>query len=351
MYRKLLSLFFVLFSGLAFVACGKDETWITQEQHQAALARHNQQQAELEEESAHAPAKAVFTLAGGHFHGVAFHQDADAKGITYKKAVQNITFVREGKQWKLAEGSDSVFRVLSSNEYRYPYGLWIKYYDKAGKDITSKIAEDGESKAHQHFFQASNVVPTFDGAAQAGDNVTDSLFEYTYMDTNPTNGVLTQTTVDGKVIPPATLRGSRVVGRKGDDLLFAPENPIGVKGFFQFKRDRKRFDLTISLYHFDGDAKFLGGSPSGYVAPRAGQRNLAHLEAQVKVPVIVYASREESGLWDSEEDKSFDQLHPEEQRLVTSTARAYGISILQALQEWFAQSYGEVDAESGHLWF
>ena len=240
---------------------------------------------------------------------------------------------------------------MSSNEYRYPYGLWIKYYDKDGKDITSTIAENGESKAHQHFFQASNVRPTFDGKAQEYDNVTDSLLDYTYMDTNPTNGILKQTTVDGKIVPAATLRGSRVVGKKGEDLIFTPENPIGMKGFFQFKRERKQFDMTISLYHFEGNAKFLDGTPGGFVAPRAGQRNLSHLEVQFKIPFIVYASREETGLWEKTDRVPFDKLNADEQHLVTSTARAYNISIAQALNEWFEQILGEVDKESGSLWF
>lgn len=345
MNKKILSLLIVLCSGLTFVACGKDEVNIRPNDQHSTSDDHDHDHEEDE------PARVQLTLAGGHFHGVAFHQDADAKGIEYKKAVQHITYVRKDGRWELEAGSDSVFRVQSSSEYRYPYGLWIKYFNAEGKDITAEIAENGESQAHQHFFQASNVTPTFDGQTQTGDNITDSLFSYTYMDTNPTNGVLTQTTIDGKVVPPATLRGSRVVGNQGDNLIFTPENPIGMKGFFQFHRDRKRFDMTISLYHFDGNAKFLNGSPSGFVAPRPGQHNLGHLEARFTVPIIVYAAREETGLWESESGTPYANLHPEEQRLVTSTARAYNITLVQALKEWFAQIDGEVDAESGSLWF
>lgn len=349
MNKKILSLLIVLLCGFSFTACEKDETWIRPNQNKTLQPDNGKSDNPHGDEDA--PAKVELTLAGGHFHGVAFHQDADAKGILYKKAVQHITYVREGNQWKLAEGSDSVFRVMSSNEYCYPYGLWIKYYDKDGKDITSTIAENGESKAHQHFFQASNVRPTFDGKALEYDNVTDSLLDYTYMDTNPTNGILKQTTVDGKIVPAATLRGSRVVGKKGEDLIFTPENPIGMKGFFQFKRERKQFDITISLYHFEGNAKFLDGTPGGFVAPRAGQRNLSHLEVQFKIPFIVYASREETGLWEKTDRVPFDKLNTDEKRLVTSTARAYNISITQALNEWFEQILGEVDSESGSLWF
>ena len=122
-----------------------------------------------------------------------------------------------------------------------------------------------------------------------------------------------------------------------------------MKGFFQFKRERKQFDLNISLYHFEGNAKFLDGTPSGFVAPRAGQRGMGHLEAQFKIPFIVFASREETGLWEKLDRVPFDKLSADEQRLVTSTARAYKISIPQAINEWFEQILGEVDKESGSL--
>ena len=124
-----------------------------------------------------------------------------------------------------------------------------------------------------------------------------------------------------------------------------------MKGFFQFKRERKQFDLNISLYHFEGNAKFLDGTPSGFVAPRAGQRGMGHLEAKFKIPFIVFASREETGLWEKLDRVPFDKLSADEQRLVTSTARAYKISIPKAINEWFEQILGEVDKESGSLWF
>lgn len=97
MNKKILSLLVVLLSGFAFAACGKDEAWITPE---SKIAKTDSVAAPHDKEVAadDAPAKVQLTLAGGHFHGVAFHQDADAKGILYKKAVQHITLVREGNK-------------------------------------------------------------------------------------------------------------------------------------------------------------------------------------------------------------------------------------------------------------
>ena len=69
------------------------------------------------------------------------------------------------------------------------------------------------------------------------------------------------------------------------------------------------------------------------------------------MPFIVYASREETGLWEKLERVTFADLNTDEQRLVTSTARAYNITIPQAVNEWLEQILGEVDKESGSLWF
>ena len=135
MNKKILSLLMVLLCGFTFAACGKDETWI-RPQHNTPL-RPDNGKSETPHEDEDAPAKVQLTLAGGHFHGVAFHQDADAKGMLYKKAVQHITYVREGNQWKLAEGSDSVFRVMSSNEYRI-----LRFVDQ--------ILRQGWQRHHKH---------------------------------------------------------------------------------------------------------------------------------------------------------------------------------------------------------
>ena len=83
MNKKILSLLMVLLCGFTFAACGKDETWI-RPQHNTPL-RPDNGKSETPHEDEDAPAKVQLTLAGGHFHGVAFHQDADAKGMLYKR--------------------------------------------------------------------------------------------------------------------------------------------------------------------------------------------------------------------------------------------------------------------------
>ena len=172
MIRKIFGVLLLAATAFAFGACDKENN--EKPTPQPAPKVHSGEEAE--------PVRAELILAGGHFHGVAFHQDADAKGITYKKAVQHLTFVRKGDAWELEKGSAEAFRVLSSTQYLYPYGLWIKYYDAKGQDITATIAANGESRTHQHFFVPADVKPTFDGKAEKDDQIADSLLNYVYME-------------------------------------------------------------------------------------------------------------------------------------------------------------------------
>ena len=113
MIRKIFGVLLLAATAFAFGACDKENN--EKPTPQPAPKVHSGEEAE--------PVRAELILAGGHFHGVAFHQDADAKGITYKKAVQHLTFVRKGDAWEIEKGSAEAFRVLSSTQYLYPYGL------------------------------------------------------------------------------------------------------------------------------------------------------------------------------------------------------------------------------------
>ena len=72
MNKKILSLLIVLLCGFSFAACEKDETWI-RPQHNTPLQPDNGK-SETPHEDEDVPAKVQLTLAGGHFHGVAFCQ-------------------------------------------------------------------------------------------------------------------------------------------------------------------------------------------------------------------------------------------------------------------------------------
>ena len=158
MNKKILSLLVVLLSGFAFAACGKDEAWITPESKivktDTVAAHHDKKWQPMMH------LLKCNSLSPRTLHGVLFTKTLTPKAFSTKKRCSTSPSCAKATM-ELAEGSDSVFRVMSANEYQYPYGLWIKYFDKNGKDITTEIAENGESKSHQHFFQAKDVVPHF----------------------------------------------------------------------------------------------------------------------------------------------------------------------------------------------
>lgn len=299
-------------------------------------------------------ARVELLLAGGHFHGVRFHQDPEFEGMKFRKAVQRIVLERTATGWRTVAGSDAAFRVLAGSRAVVPYGLWVKYYNAQGEEITGSFQTGGADRQHQHFFTAHDVVPTFDGTAAPDDGKTADLFQYNYMDTDPWDGTLNTG---------ALLIGSKQVGtsENGSPIL-EPQNAIGLKGWFNFKKPRKQFTLNLRLMHAP-DGKYVDGKCSPYHAPTKGQLLSAHWDVDLRVPVIVYADQSETGAWISDSHlldendeptdqlRPFDQLTPEEQKLVRSTAKAYGCTLEEAMADWFKQIEGTTNPESGSLWF
>lgn len=278
------------------------------------------------------PYKAVLTMASGHFHGVKFHQNADPVGAKYMKAVQTITFIyTEGKGWVPEAGSETMFRILSgTKESIAAYGLWIRYYNKQGEDITGQFIENNQDQIHQHFFIPKDVKPVtaIGGVAQADDNDPSTIFEYTYMDTTPWNKTLKD-------------EGTELTGSK---------NPIGFKGYFNFLKDRKNLTLRIKLMHAR-TSKFKDGKASPYYAPSNAQLAGDHWDVEIDIPVLVYYSRAEENNWESDSDVPYDKLLDNEKRMINAIAYAYGISNQEALDAFNLRITGDTDHESGSLWF
>lgn len=300
------------------------------------------------------------TLAAGHFHGKLFHQDAPVKEQKYKKPVQKMVLHRTANGWEIDENNDTIFQVLGGRRGIIPYGLWIRYYNSEGQDITGTIQENGADQLHQHFFNIKNLRPNFDGEAEEQNKTPDSLLQYYYMDTDPWNANLTRSSTK--------LIGSKYLGQ--DNLLnpiLEADNAIGLKGWFNFRTSRKQFDLRIRLMHAVG-SKYIDGKCSPFHKPTAGQLASNHWDVDFLVPINVYADQSETGYWsvddvfDIIEDEdgneievprevSLDSLTENDLRLVRSTARAYGITEKEALWEWIWQVDGHRNAESGALWF
>ncbi len=278
------------------------------------------------------PAKAVLTLASGHFHGVKFHQDPEFKGSKHMKAVQTITYVYvKGKGWMPEEGSADKFVVTSgSQEIASAYGLWIKYYDKKGKEITGQFIENGQDKIHQHFFIAKDVQPFASGATELGDDETPNIFNYTYMDTTPWNKTLKD-------------EGTQLTGK---------ENPIGFKGWFNFLRPYKKMTMKIKLMHARKSKFNDKGETSPYYNPTPAQNANDHWDLEMNIPVYVIYSRAEDDKWESGKEVTYDQLLDFEKKIIDGIALVYGITPQEALEEYNLRLYGErEDHDSASLWF
>ena len=299
------------------------------------------------------------TMASGHFHGTLFHQDAEYPGVKHRKSVQKMILVPDGKGgWKPAEGSATKFYALSSNTYIAPYGLWIRYYDADGTEITNRFIEQGAVDLHQHFFTPIHVKPTFDGKAEADDNSAPlTLLNYVYMDTDPWNGRLKSSAT----IPAARLIGSKTTGKNAaGDYLFEPLQPFGHKGFFSFLKPRKQFDIQVRLMHSENGKYRLDNGrkvPSPFYSPSPAQLQTAHFELNYTIPVVVYAARDDMSDWESSSTQpdgtptTFTKLKPQEQKFVHAAAVAFGVSDAEMLTDIFAYLDGTADPESGSLWF
>lgn len=297
----------------------------------------------------------VLTLSSGHFHGVKFHGDGINSTLyldndstedvepRFYKSVQTITLEKEDGTWQVAEGSDSVFRVLSAGNYSTPYGLWINYYAADGEMLNEEFAgSEATINGHQHFFTAANIRSTFDGDATARYKA-DSLFTYVYMDTNPWNATLKDA-------------GTQLIGSNFiSEGNFTPKNPVGLKGYFTFLQPRTRFDIRVRLKHFEGGSKFVDGVPYAFNKPAAS----AHDELSYSVPVIVFASRNETDRfrttididWDTRTVTNYDSFTAAEKRYVESLRAAYGCTLQEILWDFYLKYDNGLNAESGTLWF
>ncbi len=261
------------------------------------------------------PYKAVLTLATGHFHGDWFHQDEDAEGVQYLKAVQTITFVDEGKGWAPEKGSQKGFVVRAGEkDEEAPYFLTIRYFAKDGDEITGHFVENNQDQIHQHFFIPTNVKPfeELGGKVEADDTDPAKIYDYTYMDTNPWNKTLKD-------------EGTTLIGKT---------NPIGFKGYFNFLKNHKIMTVAIRLMHAR-TSKFINDKASPFYAPTPGQLASDHWDVKMDIPVMVYAEEEAVHQWKSELGTSYENLTEEEQKLINSIAVVYGIDKKAALDDFY----------------
>lgn len=293
------------------------------------------------------PFRAELMVFEGHFHDAkgtpleqrhAFHQNpVYDSNVKYIKNAFRFVFESTPKGWKLTDDSDKKLVVRSKGEGEAipAYGLWIRYYDAKGKDITAEFIENRQDQIHQHFFIPRSVKPTFDGQAEAGDNASDAMFFYKYCDSTPWD------------------KNTKNEGAKytGD------ENPIGMKGWFVFHKARKEFDLSIELLHASTSKYDKSGKASPFHKPRPAQRQRDHWDLIISLPVVVYATLDEYIDVDSEEfndpdgyNGAIENLSDSDRKLLRSVSKAFGITEEQALRDLFTIFEEGGDHESGARW-
>lgn len=275
-------------------------------------------------------AKVELVVIEGHLHGTyGFHETADPADQVYMKRFNKYVYNRQSdgsmvidpkgttKLCAVGGTRPSTGHATHEEELGAVYGMWIHYFDTAGKDVTQQVLGGANGKRLQHFFTAKDIKPTFDGTQAAIDErkSQEKFMTYLYCDTDP----LTNRIKDG----------AKVSGKT---------NPIGHKGYFGFCVPRSQFTLEIVLSDLRSK-----GKPLPFYAHPSSADNLMTLS----LPVIVYAHSDEEL-----EEEEVDEFSESDRKYLQSIANAYGITMEQALKACLNRLYGDVPPHSDNgYWF
>lgn len=232
------------------------------------------------------PAKAVIEIYNGHLHGPhAFHQNPTPKELKYIGRNYKLTYTLENGKWVADPQNGKSVNLMGSSEGHYVSAFVIHYYDKAGNEITSQIVNNGEDSHYQHFFMVDNIRPSYGGKKEATDVNSTEFFDYVYCDTDPWN------------------KTNKFDGAK----FFGKNNPIGIKGYFEFLRTHKQFNLEIRLMRAH-NSKLTNGEASSFCAPTARQLKEEAWLPTIVVPMNIYMDSDERELDEKVYDTDYDKL-------------------------------------------
>ena len=283
------------------------------------------------------PAKAVIEIYNGHLHGPkAFHQNPTPKELKYIGRNYKLTYTLENGKWVADPQNGKSVNLMGSSQGYYVSAFVIHYYDKAGKEITSQIAENGEDSHYQHFFMVDNIRPSYGGKKEATDVNSTDFFNYVYCDTDPWN------------------KTNKFDGAK----FFGKNNPIGLKGYFEFLRTHKQFNLEIRLMRAR-NSKLTNGEASSFCAPTARQLKEEAWLPTIVVPMNIYMDSDERELDAKVYDTDFDKLSNDakdysESNLssIRSLMDAFGITdIKTAVLDFWWNFHGDSKHSEAGFWF
>ena len=283
------------------------------------------------------PAKAVIEIYNGHLHGPkAFHQNPTPKELKYIGRNYKLTYTLENGKWVADPQNGKSVNLMGSSQGYYVSAFVIHYYDKAGNEITSQIVNNGEDSHYQHFFMVDDIRPSYGGKKEATDVNSNEFFNYVYCDTDPWN------------------KTYQYDGAK----FLEDNNPIGHKGYFEFLRSHKQFNLEIRLMRAR-NSKLTNGKASPFYAPTARQLKEEAWLPTIVVPMNIYMDSDEreldSKVFDTDLDKlSNDAKDYSESNLVSirSLMDAFGITdIKTAVLDFWWNFHGDSKHSDAGFWF
>ena len=283
------------------------------------------------------PAKVVIEIYNGHLHGPhAFHQNPTPKELKYIGRNYKLTYTLENGKWVADPQNGKSVNLMGSSQGYYVSAFVIHYYDKAGNEITSQIVNNGEDSHYQHFFMVDDIRPSYGGKKEATDVNSNEFFNYVYCDTDPWNKT-------------NKFDGAKFLGKN---------NPIGLKGYFEFLRTHKQFNLEIRLMRAR-NSKLTNGEASPFYAPTARQLKEEAWLPTIVVPMNIYMDSDERELdakvYDTDYDKLSDNAKDySESNLVSirSLMDAFGITdIKTAVLDFWWNFHGDSKHSDAGFWF
>ena len=283
------------------------------------------------------PAKAVIEIYNGHLHGPkAFHQNPTPKELKYIGRNYKLTYTLENGKWVADAQNGKSVNLMGSSQGHYVSAFVIHYYDKAGNEITSQIVNNGEDSHYQHFFMVDNIRPSYGGKKETTDVNSTDFFKYVYCDTDPWN------------------KTNKFDGAK----FFGKNNPIGLKGYFEFLRTHKQFNLEIRLMRAR-NSKLTNGEASPFYAPTERQLKEEAWLPAIVVPMNIYMDSDERELDSKVFDTDFDKLSNDakdysESNLVSirSLMDAFDITdIKTAVLDFWWNFHGDSKHSDAGFWF
>lgn len=283
------------------------------------------------------PAKAVIEIYNGHLHGPKrFHQNPTPKELKYIGHNYKLTYTLENGKWVADPQNGKSVNLMGSSQGHYVSAFVIHYYDKAGNEITSQIVNNGEDSHYQHFFMVDDIRPSYGGKKEATDVNSNEFFNYVYCDTDPWN------------------KTNKFDGAK----FFGKNNPIGLKGYFEFLRTHKQFNLEIRLMRTH-NSKLTNGVASPFYAPTARQLKEEAWLPTIVVPMNIYMDSDERELDSKVYDIDFNDLSNDakdysESNLVSirSLMDAFGITdIKTAVLDFWWNFHGDSKHSDAGFWF